>query len=72
MMEACSTSGVYPGSVEFTGQEQGSKRGKMMSNCQTREALSWQPKWSSFEEFMASGANDFYNTSTLYAAKPDA
>lgn len=69
MMEACRTSGKFPGQVEFTGEET-SKKGKMMSNCQTREALNWQPKYSSFEEFMAAGADDFYNTSPLYAAKP--
>lgn len=69
MMEACHTSGKFPGQVEFTGEET-SKKGKMMSNCQTREALNWQPKYSSFEEFMAAGADDFYNTSPLYAAKP--
>ena len=71
MMEACRTSGKFPGQVEFTGEET-SKKGKMMSNCQTREALNWQPKYSSFEDFMAGGANDFYNTSALYAAKPPA
>ncbi len=71
MIDACLTSGKFSGSVEFTGQET-SKKGKMMSNCQTREALDWQPKYSSFEEFMAAGANDFYNTSPLYSAKPAA
>ena len=71
MMEACHACGKYPGQVEFTGQES-SNKGKMMSNCQTREALKWQPKYSSFEDFMAAGANDFYNTSALYAAKPSA
>ncbi len=71
MIDACLTSGKFSGSVDFTGQET-SKKGKMMSNCQTREALDWQPKYSSFEEFMAAGANDFYNTSPLYSAKPAA
>ncbi|KAL3149562.1 hypothetical protein ABBQ32_002341 [Trebouxia sp. C0010 RCD-2024] len=69
MMEACHASGKFPGQVEFTGEET-SKKGKIMSNCQTREALNWQPKYPSFEEFMAAGADDFYNTSPLYAAKP--
>lgn len=71
MVDACLTSGKFSGSVDFTGHET-SKKGKMMSNCQTREALDWQPKYSSFEDFMAAGANDFYNTSPLYSAKPAA
>ena len=71
MMNACHTSGKFPGQVEFTGDET-SKKGKMMSNCQTREALNWRPKYASFEDFMAAGANDFYNTSHLYAVKPAA
>ncbi len=71
MIDACLTSVKFSGSVDFTGQET-SKKGKMMSNCQTREALDWQPKYTSFEEFMAAGANDFYNTSPLYSAKPAA
>lgn len=71
MIDACLTSDKFSGSVDFTGQES-SKKGKIMSNCQTREALDWQPKYFSFEDFMASGANDFYNTSPLYSAKPAA
>ena len=71
MIGACLTSDKFSGSVDFTGQES-SKKGKIMSNCQTREALDWQPKYFSFEDFMASGANDFYNTSPLYSAKPAA
>ena len=54
MVEACKTSGKFSGEVKFTGQE-GSNKGKMMSNCQTREALDWEPKYSSFEDFMAAG-----------------
>ena len=66
MTEACQLSGQFSGSVRFTGQE-GSNKGKIMSNCQTREALDWEPKYSSFEEFMAAGAKDYYNTSPLYS-----
>ena len=67
MCDAAVASGVYKTSspVKFTAEEgKTTSRGKLMSNAATREALggAWQPKYSSFEAFVASGAVDVYGT----------
>lgn len=67
MCDAAVASGSYKTStpVKFTAEEGAStSRGKLMSNAATREALGgeWQPKYSSFEAFVASGAVDVYGT----------
>lgn len=58
-MDYTMASGKYKGSVKFVGPE-GPNKGKLMSNQSTRDALQWRPKYPSFEEFMAAGAEDFY------------
>jgi len=60
MMEAVEKSGAYTGSTTFIGPE-GNSKGKLVSNCTTLRALGWQPKYGSFEEFMAAGAQDWYS-----------
>lgn len=65
MVDATVASGCYEGSAELTGPEGGSK-GKQLSNTATREALQWQPKYTSFEAFMSQGAQDFYKSSDLF------
>ena len=67
MCDAAVASGVYKTSspVKFTAEEAAATSwGKLMSNAATREALGgvWQPKYSSFEAFVASGAVDLYGT----------
>lgn len=71
MMEACSSSGVFPqATVSFTGSfPEGSTagRGKRVNNSASRAALGgWAPRYSSFAAFMAAGAKDYYNTSGLF------
>ncbi len=65
MMEACTSSGVFQGEVNFTGSE-ASGLGKQVNNSKTLARLGWQPKYSSFKEFMMAGGKDFYNTSGLF------
>ncbi|KAK9802050.1 hypothetical protein WJX73_006937 [Symbiochloris irregularis] len=65
MIDATVASGCYEGSAELVGPEGGSK-GKQLSNAATREALGWEPKYSSFEAFMSQGAQDFYKSSSLF------
>lgn len=72
MCDACVSSGIYKTSgssssatVEFTASaEASSSKGKLMSNAATREALAgaWEPRYPSFEAFVASGAVDVYAT----------
>ena len=61
MMDATLASGQYVGSVEFTGSESGSKKGKLLDNSATRQQLGWEPRWASYQAFMAAGAKDSYN-----------
>lgn len=61
-------SGKFKGNVEFTGPC--NSKGKLMSNKATRQKLKWQPKYSSFEDFMHSGAADVYAQSDSYAPAP--
>ena len=64
-MDATLASGAFKGDVTFTGEE-GSSHGKLLCNARTRQALNWQPRYPSFEEFMAAGATDFYTESELF------
>ncbi len=42
-------------------------RGKAVGNSATRAALGgWAPRYASFRDLMAAGAQDFYNTSGLF------
>lgn len=66
MMDACFKSGVFEGSVTFTGTPETSGLGKRVNNTATRQRLGWMPKYNSFQEFFYAGAKDFYNTSGLY------
>lgn len=65
MMDATLASGAFLGNVEFTGAE-GSNRGKVLDCSATRQALQWQPKYSSFQSFMEAGAKDWYTESGLF------
>ena len=65
MMDATLSSGCYEGAAELTGPPGGSK-GKQLSNVETRKALSWSPRYPSFEGFMQQGAQDFYKSSGLF------
>eukprot|EP00193_Tetraselmis_chui_P019067 CAMPEP_0177784640 /NCGR_PEP_ID=MMETSP0491_2-20121128/19839_1 /TAXON_ID=63592 /ORGANISM="Tetraselmis chuii, Strain PLY429" /LENGTH=341 /DNA_ID=CAMNT_0019305481 /DNA_START=24 /DNA_END=1049 /DNA_ORIENTATION=+ len=58
MMQAVAGCGNFEGSCTFTG-EAGGDSGKRMSNGKTRAA-------SSFAEFCAAGASDFYTSSGLF------
>lgn len=71
MMEACFSTGAFPRTtVNFTGSfpEGGTTgRGKAVDNSVTRAALGgWSPRYTSFRDFMAAGAQDFYSTSGLF------
>ena len=61
MMDAVEASGVYAGTVEFTGAPSVSS-GKRMDNSVTRNALGWAPRYPSFGEFVTAGARDFYSS----------
>ena len=61
MMDATLASGQYAGSVEFTGSESGNKKGKLLDNSATRQQLRWEPRWASYQAFMATGAQDWYS-----------
>lgn len=65
MMDACISSGVFQGEVKFTGSD-ASGLGKQVNNSKTLARLNWQPKYSSFKEFMSAGGKDFYNTCGLF------
>ena len=58
-MDATAASGKYEGSVEFTGE--GSSKGKLLNNDQTRAALGWVPRFASYQQFMSGGAVDVYS-----------
>lgn len=62
MMDATLASGQYAGSVEFTGTEAGSKKGKVLDNIATRQQLGWTPQWASYQAYMAAGAKDWYSS----------
>jgi nucleoside-diphosphate-sugar epimerase len=70
MVDACFDSGVFSGSVKFTGPEPsaGTGLGKRVNNDVTRRMLGgWEPKYASFEGFFkATGGKDFYTSSGLY------
>jgi nucleoside-diphosphate-sugar epimerase len=59
MVKACIDSGAFEGSVQFTGTDPAS--GKRMYNRRTKDQLGWEPKYSSFVDFMHScKAKDWY------------
>ena len=60
MMDATAASGKYEGSVQFTGSE-GPGKGKVLDNSASRAALSWQPQYASYQQFMSRGAVDVYS-----------
>ena len=62
MMDATLASGRYAGSVEFTGAEADSRRGKRLDSSATRQQLGWAPRWASYQGFMAAGAKDWYSS----------
>jgi len=66
MMDACTSSGVFKGSVTWMQPDQGPNKSKRTDNSATRAALGgWAPKYASFVSFMAEGARDWYNTTNL-------
>jgi len=70
MVDACFASGVFSGSVKFTGPvpPAGTGMGKRVNNDVTRELLGgWKPKYSSFVNFfVTTKGTDFYTTSGLF------
>lgn len=60
-MDACFKSGVFQGSVNFTGAP--GSAGKAVNNDISRAALGgWKPKYASFKDFMMTHkGKDFYN-----------
>ena len=66
-MDATVASGAYSGAVEFKGQED-AKKGKILNNMATKEALNWQPKYMSYKDFMAAGAKDWYTENPVEGA----
>lgn len=60
MMAAVESSGAYSGSTTFTAEE-GESKGKLVSNSTTLRTLGWKPHYSSFEQFMAGGARDWFS-----------
>ncbi len=59
MMDATFLSGEYKGHCKFTGEAQ-EFVGKLATNNLTRERLSWEPKFESYEAFMSQGAKDTF------------
>jgi nucleoside-diphosphate-sugar epimerase len=60
MMELAQQSGLFEGSVTFTGA--GEPSGKEMDASKTYKRLGWAPKYASFEDFVIKHKGvDFYN-----------
>jgi hypothetical protein len=60
MMKLVEESGLFEGSVKFTGT--GESRGKEMDASKTYKRLGWVPKYASFEDFIVKHKGvDFYN-----------
>eukprot|EP00892_Ulva_mutabilis_P009982 jgi/Ulvmu1/7356/UM036_0016.1 len=59
MMDVCLEYGPFSGSVEFTGTP--APRGKTVNSRASKDKLQWNPKYSSFIQFMkATGGQDWY------------
>ena len=66
MMVACNKSGIpsLQGEVQWTLPEAQATKGKRVYNNLTRQTLGhWEPKYDSFEAFLAAGGEDFYTQS---------
>lgn len=60
MMAAVESSNIFEGHTTFTAEE-GTSKGKLVSNSTTLRTLGWRPKYSSFERFIEMGARDWYS-----------
>ena len=65
-MDATLASGAFSGEVKFTGPAEADPAPEARNDT-TREALTWAPKYTSFESFMLAGAKDFYTESEAFA-----
>lgn len=61
MMDTTVSSGLFEGSCEFVGQQDSEPSGGS-SNLATQEALQWSPKYTSFRDFIQSGAQDIFQS----------
>eukprot|EP00882_Tetradesmus_deserticola_P005686 GHRQ01005987.1.p1 GENE.GHRQ01005987.1~~GHRQ01005987.1.p1 ORF type:complete len:367 (+),score=182.69 GHRQ01005987.1:259-1359(+) len=69
MVDACFASGLFTGSVKFTGTPDATPggKGKVVNNAATRAKLGgWSPKYPSFQQFFKDGGKDYYSTSGLF------
>lgn len=66
MMAACASSPVYGNKATTFTLPEGPSKGKRVFNDETRRQLHWQPKYESFEKFVADGAKDWYTTSGMF------
>lgn len=69
MVDACFASGLFSGSVKFTGAPDTTPggKGKVVNNTATRAKLGgWSPKYTSFRQFFMDGGKDYYNSSGLF------